>query len=163
MVTTSQHGKVSHVPRVAHKVDHVINKGAKLESSCTCDQGHQTGSLSPTDCKGRFCCRFGIKCSNCRARVSRAATTELVPCIGLQQNWNFGTGAPSWHLQICIFLSQNLCLYPDRWWLNCSCSRFARPEQFRAKTESICKLLICSTDFKRKGKKDTPAFIPVFY
>ena len=73
------------------------------------------------------------------------------------------------HVDICkyvffgIFLSQNLWPNPDRWWLNCSCSRFARPEQFRAKTELICKLFICSTDFKRKGKKDTPAFIPVFY
>ena len=95
------------------------------DSWCICDQGHQTGFPIYLRLQWPVCCRFGIKCST--AGPQSCHLTLL--CIGLQQNWNFGTRAPIWHLKIWIFLcchktsgfiqTDDSCAAPDsRDWTN---------------------------------------------
>ena len=83
-------------------------------------QGHQTGFLSPT--AGAVAGLLQIWNKMQQLLQSPGLQSHHWACtmhsLEPQQNWNFGNGAPTWHLQICIFcvniLSQNLWFYPDR-------------------------------------------------
>ena len=175
MVTT--HDKLSYVPRSA-KCEGLLQHWTSMsirpgDSWCSCDQGHQTGFLSISDCSGRFCCRFGIKCStaglqSCHlTRTMHWASTKL-------EFWHSSTKLTFENMDIFWYiLSQNLWFYTDR----CRAMLLLQIRETRPiSCQNKMKLWIInsSTDFKteltkrgnccnEKVKEDTPAFIPVFY